>query len=105
MRYDTTVQRWVWVTMPESWAELRGGRIEEGEAFEWTCHKDSRRGDIALLYRADAAMDLAHVFKIDGLLGERPHPVRRDDVEWWCASATPALGSPGGAEPSRLAGT
>jgi len=42
------------------------------------------RHDVALLYRAEAAMDLAHVFRITGLLGERPHPSRRGEVEWWC---------------------
>lgn len=59
------MQRWLWVTRPEFWEQLRGGQLDQGLRVEWTCDKDTRRGDVALLYRADLAKDMAYLFHVD----------------------------------------
>jgi predicted RNA-binding protein with PUA-like domain len=35
-----------------------------GEEMLWTCHEDTRAGDVALLYRATDFQDFSHVFKV-----------------------------------------
>ena len=56
------MQRWLWVTKPEVYT-AKPLRVHED--FTWTCHADSKPGDIALLYRAEPPFqDLSHVFCI-----------------------------------------
>jgi len=79
------VQRWLWVTQPDFWAQLQGGRLEHGLKIEWTCDKKARHGDVALLYRADMAKDIAHLFRVDSdkpVEGE--HPLDANRKAWWC---------------------
>jgi hypothetical protein len=69
------VRRWLWVTQPEFWAKLPGGQLGRGQKVRWTCNEETRRGDVALLYRADMAKDIAHVFRVEDEtpeIGEHP---------------------------------
>lgn len=71
--------------MPEFWSRIPGGRVAKGQPYEWTCDADSRRGDVALLYRADAAKDIAHVFRVDNDdLWEDEHPLEPSKTTWYC---------------------
>lgn len=56
------MQRWLWVTLPDVYTS-RPFHVDD--QFVWSCHVDSRPGDIALLYRADLFKDFSHVFRID----------------------------------------
>ena len=56
------MQRWLWVTLPETYTSQP---FRVGDEFTWTCHRDSRPGDIAVLYRADLFKDFSHLFRID----------------------------------------
>jgi hypothetical protein len=48
-----------------------------------TCDRHSRRGDVALLYRADVAKDIAHLFRVDDdELWEDVHPVDPKRTAW-----------------------
>src|SRR5690348_13123474 len=52
------MQHWVWVALPD---------VEDpalGEKTVWTCHEETRNGDVALLYRATDFMDFAYLFKV-----------------------------------------
>jgi hypothetical protein len=43
------------------------------ERFTWTCHPDSKAGDLALLYRAnDPFQDFSHVYRMEGDPGYYP---------------------------------
>jgi|ERR1035438_9084869 hypothetical protein len=59
------MQRWLWVTEPQFWVKLRGVQLDHGLPVTWTCDKQARRGDVALLYRVDPAKDIAHLFRVD----------------------------------------
>ena len=56
------MQRWLWITRPEVYTTKP---LRVHERFTWTCHADSRPGDIALLYRAELFQDFSHVFRIE----------------------------------------
>jgi predicted RNA-binding protein with PUA-like domain len=56
------VQRWLWVTLPDTYSGLT---MRPGDPAVWSCAEDSRPGDIALLYRADVMRDFSHVFRIE----------------------------------------
>lgn len=85
---DVTLLRhgaWLWVTEPRFWGTLRGGSLDHGLLVTWTCDKRTWHGDLALLYRADLAKDIAHVFKVesdDPWLDVHPTDPKRD--AWWC---------------------
>lgn len=79
------MQRWLWVTMPRFWEQLRGGRLDHGLEVEWTCDKRTQRGDVALLYRADLAKDIAHLFRVDNDdLWQDEHPMDLHRMAWYC---------------------
>lgn len=79
------MRRWLWVTQPEFWSQLQGGQLDRGLSVEWTCANDTLPGDVALLYRADMAKDIAYLFRVDG---EQPwlndHPLRPNHDAYWC---------------------
>lgn len=79
------LQRWLWVTQPQFWEQLHGGGLDDGVEVEWTCDRHSRRGDVALLYRADVAKDIAHLFRVDDdELWEDVHPLDPKRKAWYC---------------------
>ena len=50
-------------------------------AMRWACHRDTRRGDLAVLYRSRRAKDLAYLFRAtsDAVL----RAFIRFDPGWW----------------------
>lgn len=61
---------WVWVTTPEYYAEEDGSDREDldpGAQSDaggwWTCHRDTRQGDLMLLYRTKPKMDFGYLIQ------------------------------------------
>jgi hypothetical protein len=85
--YGLGMERWLWVTQPDFWANLAIDGSDDGLAYEWTCDRRSEHGDLALLYRADPAKDIAHLFRIESSnveLWETDHPYIPGQDAWWC---------------------
>lgn len=78
------MQRWLWVTRPDVWAKIHGGSLTHGESYTWTCDEETHERDVALLYRADAAKDIAHVFRVASSPWEDDHFSRPGETDWWC---------------------
>ena len=59
--------RWVWVVGPSCYLDDDGGedpKLRPGTAgLRWGCHRDTRAGDLAVLYRSRLAKDLAYLFR------------------------------------------
>lgn len=65
-------QRWLWVTRPDSYLDENGADrddLDPGIAPDagdwWTCHKDTGRGDLVLLYRTRPRSDIAYVIRAE----------------------------------------
>ena len=62
--------QWLWVTGPRYYAELDGSdRVDLEPVGEyvpdgwWTCHKETREGDLVMLYRTKPRMDIAYLIQ------------------------------------------
>lgn len=62
--------KWVWVTRPEYYEDASGqerAELEPGNGYTpenwWTCHKDTKTGDLVLLYRSQKRRDIAYLIK------------------------------------------
>ncbi len=63
--------RWVWVAGPESYGDLDEGDAEAldpasgvgGDGSWWTCHADTRQGDLVVLYRTAPRSDVAYLLE------------------------------------------
>lgn len=66
-----TGQRWVWVTRPQFYldddgqdrADLDPARGYTPEGW-WTCHPDTRDGDLAVVYRSRVAKDIGYLVAV-----------------------------------------
>jgi hypothetical protein len=62
---------WLWVTRPEYYRDEDGsprGDLEPGNDVGdgwWTCHKDTKAGDLVLLYRASPMSDIAYLIRAE----------------------------------------
>ena len=59
---------WLWVTTPEYYEEYDGSDreiLEPGNSGTWTCHNDTRKGDLILLYRAKKRKDFAYIIRAE----------------------------------------
>ncbi|WP_433803389.1 hypothetical protein [Actinomycetospora sp. CA-084318] len=63
-------QHWVWVTGPDYYLDEDGNENPEldpdrGYSTDdwWTCHKDTRAGDLVLLYRSTVKKDVAYLIR------------------------------------------
>jgi hypothetical protein len=61
---------WVWVTGPEHYLDDKGAERADLEPAEtansddwWTCHRDTKRGDLILLYRTRPKQDVAYLLE------------------------------------------
>jgi len=58
---------WLWVTRPEFYRDKDGKDRDLLEPEEtglwWTCHKDTRRGDLALLWLTNPRSDIGYLFQ------------------------------------------
>ena len=59
---------WLWVTKGEYYQDPDGGDrdiLEPGDAeIYWSCHKDTRRGDLVLLWRTTPKCDVAYLLQV-----------------------------------------
>jgi predicted RNA-binding protein with PUA-like domain len=57
----------VWVVRPSCYLDERGDedpKLRPGTSgLRWACHRDTRAGDLAVLYRSRQAKDLAYLFR------------------------------------------
>lgn len=63
-------QFWVWVTTPAYYADEDGSDREDLDPSaqsdaggSWTCHRDTRQGDLILLYRTKPKMDFGYLIQ------------------------------------------
>jgi hypothetical protein len=78
----TIGNRWIWVTGRDVYLDENGDERADLDPASntdpdgwWTCHKDTRPGDLALLYRKAPRSDIAYLFEAASrpwTLGERP---------------------------------
>lgn len=69
---ETAAGSWLWVTRPEFYPE-EDGRDREyldpslNDDFEgwWTCHRDTRRGDLVLLWRTSPKCDIGYLIRAE----------------------------------------
>src|SRR6266849_4661841 len=64
------VHHWVWVTTPEYYAEEDGSdrkdldpSVQSDPGGWWTCHKNTRRGNLVILYRTKPKMDFGYLIQ------------------------------------------
>ena len=69
---ETALQHWVWITRPEYYAEEDGSdredldpSIQSDAGDWWSCHKNTRRGDLVLLYRTKPRADLKYLIRAE----------------------------------------
>ncbi len=69
---ETKRQYWLWVTRPEFYLDDEGkdradlDPTEGGDAGGWwTCHKDTRRGDLVFLWRTRPRSDIGYLFQAE----------------------------------------
>jgi hypothetical protein len=82
---SATRQHWVWVTGPEYYANEDGSDREDLDPAVapdaggwWTCHRNTRRGDLVLLYRTRPRSDLKYL-----ILAESDAYSIADDEDAW----------------------
>ena len=70
--------RWVWVVGPDCYLDESGGdhpKLRPGSAvMRWACHRDTRVGDLAVLYRSHRAKDIAHLLRVTTDPSHEPGP-------------------------------
>jgi len=67
---ERAVTHWLWVTKPEFYAEADGRDREDLDPASradsdgwWTCHRDTQKGDLALLWRTTPRRDIAYLMQ------------------------------------------
>jgi predicted RNA-binding protein with PUA-like domain len=79
------VGHWVWVVGPDCYLDDDGGehpKLAPGApAMRWACHRDTRPGDLAVLYRSQRAKDLAYLLRATSDPAYEPGP-----RPWNCAA-------------------
>ncbi|MEO8034966.1 MAG: EVE domain-containing protein, partial [Acidobacteriota bacterium] len=66
---EARVSHWLWVTTREFYADPDGsdsGKLDpskEDAGGWWTCHRDTKRGDVALLWRTAPQNDIAYLIQ------------------------------------------
>lgn len=63
---------WVWVTRPEYYLDEQGDEREDLDPESgvdpggwWTCHRDTRKGDLVLLYRSRLKRDIGYLIRAE----------------------------------------
>ena len=79
-------QYWLWVSTPEYYEEYDGSDreyLEPGVYCDgWTCHKNTKKGDIILLYRAKKRKDFAHIICAEEDARSAPYDYRTNGKGW-----------------------
>ncbi|GLZ45890.1 hypothetical protein Acsp06_20750 [Actinomycetospora sp. NBRC 106375] len=73
-------QYWVWVAAPDRYGTEDGGEHPDLDPASggtwWSCHRDTRAGDLAVLYRSREAKDIAYRLRAVGDAYELPEVER-----------------------------
>lgn len=73
-------QYWVWVAAPERYRGESGDEhpdlVPGSGAARWPCHRDTRAGDLVVLYRSRDAKDVAYRLRASGDAQELPEDQR-----------------------------
>lgn len=84
-------QTWLWVTRPEVYLDERGRERadlepapDDGPIGWWTCHKETRQGDLALIYRANLKKDIAYLAQAESDAYEATPPSAYGKNTWVC---------------------
>ncbi|HEY3289941.1 MAG TPA: hypothetical protein VGK87_07435 [Anaerolineae bacterium] len=63
---------WLWVTRREHYIDKKGkdsNKLDpsnfDGRKSWWTCHRDTRKGDLALLWRASPKCDIGYLIQVE----------------------------------------
>lgn len=69
---EESSQYWVWVTTPKYYAEEDGAdredldpNVQSDSGGWWTCHPQTKRGDLVLLYRTKPRMDFGYLIRAE----------------------------------------
>ncbi len=78
---------WVWVTHPDYYLEENGkprALLEPGPKLEgwWTCHKNTRAGDLILLYRTAPRSDIAYLLRAEDNASSLAGDPNADEMGW-----------------------
>lgn len=69
---------WVWVVGPDCYLDDDGRehpKLTPGAPpMRWACHRDTRPGDLAVLYRSQHAKDLAYLLRATSEPAHEPGP-------------------------------
>lgn len=77
--------RWVWVVGPDCYLDPSGRehpKLAPGApTMRWACHRETRRGDLAVLYRSRRARDIGYLMRVVTDASHDPDAVARP---WGC---------------------
>ncbi|GAK59291.1 hypothetical protein U27_06268 [Candidatus Vecturithrix granuli] len=83
---STERQYWLWVTRPEYYLDEEGNDREDLEPANteasdgwWTCHRETRKGDLVLLYRSRIKKDIAYLIQAES----DAYSIRDENEEGW----------------------
>ncbi|MCD2192614.1 EVE domain-containing protein [Actinomycetospora endophytica] len=70
--------RWVWVVNPDCYLDGAGREHPKlgpgAPRLRWACHRDTRPGDLVVLYRSQRAKDLAYLLRATSEPSYEPGP-------------------------------
>lgn len=78
-------QHWLWVTGPDDYLSADGADspdLAPGNVGWWTCSRDTKPGDLALLYRTAPRSDIAYLFEVT--TGAQPITGGEFDGQYGC---------------------
>jgi len=82
-------QCWLWVTHPEYYANKDGSDREDldpnsGVASDgwWTCHKETRKGDLVLLWRTSPKRDIGYLIQAESEAYSIAEDPRSSNSKW-----------------------
>ena len=65
-------QYWLWVTRPKYYLDEEGNELEDLDPAHtedaggwWTCHKDTKKGDLVLLWRSYIKKDIGYLIQVE----------------------------------------
>lgn len=78
---------WVWVTRPEYYLDELGNDREDLDPLNnidndgwWTCHKNTQKGDLILLYRSGIKRDIGYLIQAESdayFIGDENYAVEK----------------------------
>ena len=79
-------QYWLWVTRPDVYLDEDGNDREDLDPNSgvdsdgwWTCHKDTKKGDLVLLWRTSPKKDIGYLIQAES----DAYSIADDNVHGW----------------------